>query len=241
MEGCGRKVHTFLYFVSDENTVRISRIDLSPAASIKAKKQRPESPYLRFVRPEAPVDTGIRYMTIYSDSDLNFQIPVDTFDAWANQAKDTALERRLDSFKSVQEVYLKQAEQAKELRYELGKQIIDRDQYILQKFLKTKDSGLDWRIQKGLTKDEIIKRNAAIHAERMRTDTTQFREVVLDLRDPNDYENITSRRGLKLEPQEEAGYYKVRLPMNILYDLTDQGIKILRPRSPETSETVTIN
>ncbi|MGH8016529.1 MAG: hypothetical protein ACREBV_10075, partial [Candidatus Zixiibacteriota bacterium] len=181
-------------------------------------------------------DTGIQYVSIYSDSDLFFQIPVDSFKAWSNQAKDTTLERRIDSLRAVQEVYLKQAEQAKELRYELGKQIIDREEYILQRFLETKDSGLDWRVQKGMTKDEIIKRNAAIHAERMREDTTQFREVIVDLRDPKDYESVASRRGLKLEPQAEAGFYKVRLPIYILYDLTDQGIKILRPRSREIQD-----
>lgn len=236
LDYCGQKQEWYSYFLAGETTVRWTSENLSKAARTASKRQRPESPYMRFVRPQVYSDTGIQYVTIYSDSDLNFQIPIDTFNAWKNQATDTALERRIDSLRKVTENYLKQAEQAKELRYELSKQIIDREEYILQRFLETKDSGLDWRIQKGLTTEEIIKRNAAIHAERMRSDTTQFREVILDLRDPKDYENITSRRGLKLEPQEEAGFYKVRLSIEILYDLTDQGIKILRPRNKENQD-----
>ncbi|MGH8015921.1 MAG: hypothetical protein ACREBV_07000 [Candidatus Zixiibacteriota bacterium] len=172
---CGHKQVGYNYFVADEKSVSWTSQNLSKTARTKPPRQRPENPYMRFERPLGTIDTGYRYVTILADSDVFIQIPVDSFNAWELQAKDTALERRIDSLRTIQESYLKQAEKAKELRYELGKQFISRDEYILQRFLESKDSGLDWRVQKGMTKDEIIKRNAAIHAERMREDTTQFR------------------------------------------------------------------
>ncbi|MGH8015920.1 MAG: hypothetical protein ACREBV_06995 [Candidatus Zixiibacteriota bacterium] len=48
---CGQIQEWYRYFISTDDAVHETSVNLSKAASSQSKRQRPENPYLRFVRP----------------------------------------------------------------------------------------------------------------------------------------------------------------------------------------------
>jgi hypothetical protein len=165
------------------------------------------------------------------------EVPTDSYTVWIEEFNNIPLSKSLDSLMELRDKLKKQAQIVNEQYHELRKQMPTEYDFMSQKY---DESGLEeakLEREKGLTREDLIRRAMAEAGARRIADSNEYRDVIFDLRDPKNYDYVKGQVEASLVETQQKGFYSARVRNAVIYRLMDKGIRVQRPRQRESRDS----